>query len=53
MKNLDVLVGAKDVELVAFREHSYRKGCEVIKHVGEIKTMIQWYMIVKENVYYS
>lgn len=37
MKNLDVLVGAKDVELVAFREHSYRKGCEVIKHVGEIK----------------
>lgn len=37
MKNVDLLVGAKYVELLAFREHPYRKGQEVIKHVGEIK----------------
>lgn len=37
MKNLDILADAKSVELVALREHPYRKGCDVVRHVGDIK----------------
>lgn len=38
MKDLNILAEAKSVELVAFREHPYRKGCDVLKHVGDIKS---------------
>lgn len=37
MKNLDLLIRANYIELLAFREHPYKKGLEIIKHVGEIK----------------
>lgn len=37
MKNVDLLIGVAYIELLAFREHPYRKGQEIIKHVGEIK----------------
>ena len=37
MKGMEILAEAKSVELVALREHPYRKGCDVIRHVGDIK----------------
>lgn len=37
MENVDMLVGAKEVELLAWRAHPYIKDRAVIKHVGEIK----------------